>query len=46
VPEGFDRSLILPEHYIDLADEEIPEVKVAAQQRVTINQLRKLTVLQ
>ncbi len=46
VPAGFDRSLILPEHYADLADEDIPQVKIAAQQRATISQLRRLTVLQ
>src|SRR5436853_2636355 len=46
VPENFDRSLILPEHYIDQADEDIPQVKIAAQQRATVNQLRRLTVLQ
>ena len=46
VPEGFDRSLILPEHYTDLADEEIPQAKIAAQQRTTVGQLRRLTVLQ
>ncbi len=46
VPENFDRSLILPEQYAQLANEEIPQVKVAAQQRATINQLRRLTVLQ
>jgi radical SAM superfamily enzyme YgiQ (UPF0313 family) len=45
-PEGFDRSLILPEHYMDLADEEIPRAKIAAQQRSTVGQLRRLTVLQ
>ncbi len=46
VPEEFDRSLILPEHYADLADEEIPYVKIAAQQRSTLSQLRRLTALQ
>jgi radical SAM superfamily enzyme YgiQ (UPF0313 family) len=46
VPEGFDRSLILPEHYTDMAEEDIPQVKIAAQQRATISQLRRLTVLQ
>ena len=46
VPEGFDRALILPEHYTDPADEDIPMVKIAAQQRATVNQLRRLTVLQ
>lgn len=46
VASDFDRSLILPERYVELADEEIPQVKVAAQQRSTMNQLRRLTVLQ
>jgi hypothetical protein len=46
VPEGFDRALILPEHYTDPADEDIPQVKIAAQQRATVGQLRRLTVLQ
>jgi radical SAM superfamily enzyme YgiQ (UPF0313 family) len=46
VPEDFDRSLILPERYVELADEEIPQVKVAAQQRATVSQLRRLTVIQ
>jgi radical SAM superfamily enzyme YgiQ (UPF0313 family) len=46
VPEDFDRSLILPEHYTDLGEEDIPHAKVAAQQRVTVGQLRRLTVLQ
>jgi hypothetical protein len=46
VPEGFDRALILPEHYTDPADEDIPMVKIAEQQRATVNQLRRLTVLQ
>lgn len=45
VPEGFDRSLILPEHYTDFAGEDIPQAKVAAQQRATVSQLRRLTVL-
>ncbi|HST53227.1 MAG TPA: radical SAM protein [Pyrinomonadaceae bacterium] len=43
VPEGFDRSLILPEHYADMAEEEIPQAKIAAQQRSTVGQLRRLT---
>lgn len=46
VPAGFDRALILPEHYTDPADEDIPIGKIAAQQRSTVNQLRRLTVLQ
>jgi hypothetical protein len=43
VPPGFDHSLILPEHYMDLADEEIPQAKIDAQQRATVSQLRRLT---
>ncbi|HSB26263.1 MAG TPA: radical SAM protein, partial [Pyrinomonadaceae bacterium] len=31
VPEGFDRSLILPENYTELGEEDIPQAKVAAQ---------------
>jgi hypothetical protein len=46
VPEGFDRSLILPDAYAELADEEIPRAKIAAQQRSTVGQLRRLTVQQ
>jgi radical SAM superfamily enzyme YgiQ (UPF0313 family) len=46
VPEGFDRALILPEHYTDADNEDIPLGKIAAQQRSTVNQLRRLTVLQ
>jgi hypothetical protein len=46
VPDDFDRSLILPDRYIELANEEIPQVKAAAQQRATVNQLRRLTVIQ
>lgn len=46
VPPDFDRALILPEHYTDFAGEDIPLAKVAAQQRVTVGQLRRLTVLQ
>jgi hypothetical protein len=42
VPEDFDRSLILPERYTELADEEIPRAKIAAQQRSTVAQLRRL----
>jgi radical SAM superfamily enzyme YgiQ (UPF0313 family) len=45
VPEDFDRSLILPEDYAALADEQIPPAKIAAQQRATTSQLRRLTVL-
>lgn len=46
VPADFDRSLILPDLYADLANEAIPRAKIAAQQRVTMSQLRRLTVLQ
>ncbi|PYS74111.1 MAG: hypothetical protein DMF69_02800 [Acidobacteria bacterium] len=46
VPENFDRSLILPEHYADTANEQIPSVKIIAQQRITVGQLRRLTVPQ
>ena len=46
VPENFDRALILPEHYIDQTDEDIPQVKIAAQQRATVGQLRRLMALQ
>jgi radical SAM superfamily enzyme YgiQ (UPF0313 family) len=46
VPADFDRSLILPEHYADMADEEIPQAKIAAQQRSTVGQLRRLAVPQ
>jgi len=42
VPANFDHALILPEHYTDPADEEIPRGKVEAQQRATVNQLRRL----
>ena len=45
VPEGFDRALVLPAHYTDAAGEDIPLVKIAAQQRATVSQLRRLTVL-
>lgn len=43
VPPGFDRSLILPDQYVELAQEDIPHAKTAAQQRVTMTQLRRLT---
>jgi radical SAM superfamily enzyme YgiQ (UPF0313 family) len=46
VPADFDRALILPEHYIDEANENIPLVKIAAQQRATVAQLRRLTAPQ
>ncbi|HEX8853796.1 MAG TPA: DUF4070 domain-containing protein, partial [Pyrinomonadaceae bacterium] len=46
VPADFDRSLILPADYAALADEQIPPAKIAAQQRATVSQLRRLTVIQ
>ena len=45
-PPEFDRALILPEHYVESAAEEIPQGKIHAQQRLTMQQLRRLTVLQ
>jgi radical SAM superfamily enzyme YgiQ (UPF0313 family) len=46
VPADFDRSLILPERYTLSADEKIPQAKIEAQQKVTVKQLRRLTVSQ
>jgi len=46
VPADFDRSLILPDRYTLTADEKIPQAKIAAQQKVTVKQLRRLTVSQ
>jgi len=46
VPPDFDRALILPEHYVESAVEEIPQAKIHAQQRLTVQQLRRLTVRQ
>ena len=46
VPKDFDRSLILPENYTDAAHEQIPQAKINAQQRITMTQLRRLTVPQ
>jgi radical SAM superfamily enzyme YgiQ (UPF0313 family) len=46
VPLDFDRSLILPENYVESAVEEIPQAKIDAQQRLTVQQLRRLTVRQ
>lgn len=43
VPADFDRALILPEHYAASAVEEIPQGKIDAQQRLTVQQLRRLT---
>ena len=45
VPPDFDRALILPEDYVESAVEEIPQAKIHAQQRLTVQQLRRLTVL-
>ena len=44
VPNDFDDSLILPDGYAELAMEDIPKAKIIAQQRVTMQQLRRLTV--
>jgi hypothetical protein len=46
VPEQFDRLLILPERYTDQGEEDIPQVKIIAQQRATVGQLRRLIVPQ
>ncbi len=43
VPPDFDRALILPEHYEDSAMEAIPQGKIQAQQRLTVQQLQRLT---
>jgi radical SAM superfamily enzyme YgiQ (UPF0313 family) len=43
VPPDFDRSLILPAAYAESAVEPIPHDKIAAQQRATLTQLRRLT---
>ena len=43
VPPDFDRAMILPEHYVESAVEEIPQAKIHAQQRLTVQQLRRLT---
>jgi radical SAM superfamily enzyme YgiQ (UPF0313 family) len=45
VPPDFDRTLILPEDYVESAAEEIPQAKIHAQQRLTVQQLRRLTAL-
>jgi len=44
VPHDFDDSLILPDGYAESAMEDIPKAKIIAQQRVTMQQLRRLTV--
>jgi hypothetical protein len=46
VPVDFDRALILPEHYVESAVEEILQTKIHAQQRLTVQQLRRLAVPQ
>ncbi len=43
VPADFDDSLILPKNYVESAIEDIPQVKINAQQRVTMHQLQRLT---
>jgi hypothetical protein len=43
VPLDFDDSLILPKNYAESAVEDIPQVKINAQQRVTMHQLQRLT---
>ncbi|MGE3536266.1 MAG: radical SAM protein [Candidatus Tectimicrobiota bacterium] len=45
VPPDFDRTLILPEHYVESALEAIPQSKIQAQQRLTVQQLQRLSVL-
>jgi len=42
VDPNFDIKNVLPEHYIDSADEAIPDEKIAAQLRITTQQLRNL----
>jgi radical SAM superfamily enzyme YgiQ (UPF0313 family) len=42
VPEDFDRRLLVPDRYAAGADEQIPQVKIEAQQRATLTQLRRL----
>lgn len=44
VSADFDNSLILPKNYAESAVEDIPQVKINAQQRVTMHQLQRLTV--
>ncbi len=44
VPADFDDSTILPKNYVESAVEDIPQVKINAQQRVTMHQLQRLTV--
>ena len=42
VPADFDRAQIVPIDYAQSADEPIPQDKIAAQQRSTLAQLRRL----
>jgi hypothetical protein len=44
VPADFDNALILPKNYVESAIEDIPQVKINAQQRITMHQLERLTV--
>ena len=44
VPADFDNALILPKDYTESADENIPQSKINAQQRVTVTQLTRLAV--
>jgi hypothetical protein len=44
VDPDFDFKNVLPEHYVDSADEAIPDEKIAAQLRVTTQQLRNLVI--
>jgi Domain of unknown function (DUF4070) len=44
VPADFDNALILPKDYTESADENIPQSKINAQQRVTVHQLTRLAV--
>lgn len=43
VPVDFDRSQIVPIGYVESANEPIPSDKIAAQQRSTLTQLRRLS---
>jgi len=45
VPGDFDRARILPAEYVEAAGEAIPQAKITAQQRFTVQQLRRLTGL-
>jgi radical SAM superfamily enzyme YgiQ (UPF0313 family) len=42
VPEGFDRTHILPENYAETSDEQIQPSKIKAQQRYTTQALRMI----